>query len=125
MNEDIFKQHMENSTPKSRALYDRFVAMLDEIGSYTTHPAKSTITFKGTRRGFCGAHPKQDSLIGYFDLTRPLDPDPRIRSISPYTKRLFVHQFRIDSLEALDETFHAWLREAYTVGQGAHLKKPE
>lgn len=71
------------------------------------------------------AHPKKDSLIGYFDLTRELESDPRIRSISPYTKRLFVHHFRISSMEEMDETFRAWIQEAYGVGQGDHLKKTE
>lgn len=125
MDNDLVQQHMENGTPTSRALYERFVEMLDQIGPYTTHPAKTTITFKGTRRGFCGAHPKNDNLIGYFDLMRALEPDPRVRSVSPYTKKLFVHQFRITSLEEMDETFHGWLREAYRVGQGEHLSKTE
>jgi hypothetical protein len=123
MSDDLLKQHMENGTPNSRALYGRFVQILDEIGTYTTHPAKSTITFKGTRRGFCGAHPRKDRLIGYFDLTRAIEADPRIRSVSPYTQKLFVHQFRIASIEEMDETFQGWIREAYRVGQGDHLKK--
>ncbi len=125
MTEAIIKQHMANGTPKSRAMYDRFVQILDEIGRYTTHPAKTTITFKGTRRGFCGARPKNDNLIGYFDIMRELEPDPRIRSTSPYTKRLYVHHFRISSIEEMDETFQGWIREAYGVGQGDHLKKTE
>ncbi|NJL53970.1 hypothetical protein HC928_01605 [bacterium] len=61
MSEDIIKQHMEYGTPESRALYDRFIEILDDIGPYTIHPAKSTITFKGTRRGFCGAIPRKVS----------------------------------------------------------------
>jgi hypothetical protein len=125
MDENILKHHMENATPIGRALYDRFVEILNEIGTYTIHPAKSTITFKGIRRGFCGAHPKKDSLIGYFDLMRALESDPRVSSVSPYTKKLFVHQFRIFSLEEMDETFKSWLQEAYRVGQGDHLKKPD
>lgn len=125
MSENILKQHMENGTPNSRALYDRFIGILDEIGAYTVHPAKSTITFKGARRGFCGAHPKRDSLIGYFDLTRAIESDPRIRSVTPYTKRLFVHHFRISSIDEMDETFQSWIREAYRVGQGDHLKQSE
>ena len=125
MTEDLIGQHMQHGTPNSRALYDRFVAILDTIGPYTTHPAKTTITFKGTRRGFCGAHPKNDSLHGYFYLTRALAPDPRLRSVTPYTKRLFVHQFRVSTLDELDETFAGWLREAYRVGQGEHLKPTE
>ncbi|NJL53971.1 hypothetical protein HC928_01610 [bacterium] len=53
---------------------------------------------------------------------RAIDSDPRIRSVSPYTKKLFVHQFRITDLEEMDETFQGWIREAYLVGQGEHLK---
>jgi hypothetical protein len=61
-------------------------------------------------------------LRGYFDLQRQVT-DPRISSSSPYTKRLFVHQFRVTAPDELDEQFGAWLREAYQVGQGAHLLK--
>lgn len=125
MDENLIKQHMENGTPESRALFNRFVEILDEIGTYTTHPSKSTITFKGTRRGFCGAHPKKDKLIGYFDLTRELESDPRIRLTSPYTKSLYVYHFTITSIEEMDETFQAWIKEAYGVGQGDHLKKTD
>jgi hypothetical protein len=116
---------MKNGTPHSRALYDRLIQILNEIGTYTTHPAKSTITFKGARRGFCGAHPKQDNLIGYFDLMRIVEADPRIRSVFPYTAKLFVHHFRISSMAEMDATFQTWIREAYRVGQGDHLKKTE
>ena len=47
--------------------------------------------------------------------------DARIQRSSPYTKRLFVHRFRVVALEELDDEFGAWLCEAYAVGQGAHL----
>jgi hypothetical protein len=122
MDDSLIQQHMENGSPEGRQLYAKFITILDAIGPYTIHPAKSTITFKGVRRGFCGARPKGDQLVGYFDLTRRLGADPRVRSVSPYTKRLFVHQFRIATLSQMDETFDGWLREAYGVGQGEHLK---
>ena len=48
--------------------------------------------------------------------------DPRIPRAEPYTKRLFTHQFRITSLEQLDEEFAGWIREAYDVGDGAHMR---
>ncbi|MCU0514086.1 MAG: DUF5655 domain-containing protein [Anaerolineae bacterium] len=125
MSDAMLQQHMDRATPAGRALYDRLVHLLAEIGPYTVHPAKSTITFKGVRRGFCGAHPVQDSLKGYFDLTRALPPDARVRSVSPYTRRLFVHHFRVVALDEMDDTFHAWLREAYAVGRGDHLLPAE
>lgn len=113
---------MANASPQGRLLYARFVEILGAVGEYSVHPAKSTITFKGRRRGFCGAHPKGDALVGYFDLTRQLGPDRRLRTISPYTKKLFVHPFRILALDEMDEVFVGWLTEAFAVGQGEHLK---
>jgi hypothetical protein len=63
------------------------------------------------------------ALRGYLDLTRQVS-DPRILSSTPYTKRLYVHQYKITALDELDEQFAGWLAEAYAVGQGAHLAEP-
>jgi hypothetical protein len=41
--------------------------------------------------------------------------------VSPYTKRLFVHRFRLTAPDELDKEFAGWLLEAYAVGAGAHL----
>ena len=60
------------------------------------------------------------ALDGYLDLQRQVT-DPRIRRSAPYTKKLFVHQFRVTSLDQLDDQFAGWVAEAYAVGQGAHL----
>jgi hypothetical protein len=122
MDDPLLQQRMANASPHGLQLYLRFVALLDAIGSCSVHPAKSAITFKGSRRGFCGAHSKGDVLVGYFDLMRAVDADPRVRSVSPYMKTLYVHQFRIYALEQIDETFKQWLSEAYGVGRGDHLK---
>ena len=123
MDDMLLKQHMSNGTPMGRHLYLRLVRILDAIGPYTVHPARSTITFKGTRRGFCGAHPKGDCLVGYIDLMRRVENDPRIRSVSPYTKTLFVHHFRISSEDQMDDTFQGWIAQAYGVGRGDHLNR--
>jgi hypothetical protein len=48
--------------------------------------------------------------------------DARITRSAPYTKRLYVHHFRIDSLDQFDDCFVGWLRDAYQVGAGAHLE---
>jgi hypothetical protein len=97
--------------------------MLASIGPFTVSPAKTTITFKGMRRGFAGARPDRRGLIGYLDLQRIVE-DIRITSVAPYTKRLFVHHVRITTLDELDDEFAGWLSEAYAVGQGAHVGKP-
>jgi hypothetical protein len=123
MDDPVFKQHMASASPQGQQLYLRFVALLDAIGPYSVHPAKSTITFKGARRGFCGVHPKGDVFVGYFDLMPALHADPWVRSVSPYMKTHYVHQFRVTTLEQMDETFKQWLTEAYGVGRGDHLRR--
>ncbi|MGH9209068.1 MAG: DUF5655 domain-containing protein [Acidimicrobiales bacterium] len=101
-------------------LYERFITLVRDCGPFSYRVTKTAITLKGTRRGFAGAKPTKASLDGYLDLQRKLR-DPRIRRASPYTKRLFVHQFRVTSLDQLDGEFAGWVREAYDVGAGAHM----
>jgi hypothetical protein len=112
--------HLVGKPECSVALYHAFVGLIEACGDYTVSPSKTTITFKGDRRGFAGARPDNQGLVGYLDLQRRVT-DPRISSVSPYTKRLFVHHYRIRELNELDDEFANWVREAYAVGQGAHL----
>lgn len=114
------EQHLAGQPEFAVDLFHRFIAMVEAIGPFTYAVSKSTITLKGTRRGFAGARPFSGGLRGYFDLQREVS-DPRIRSVAPYTKRLFVHHFQVASAQELDDTFSGWLEEAYAVGEGAHL----
>ena len=113
--------HLRVCDPAVIRLYERFVELVQACGEFEVTVSKTAISFKGTRRGFAGAKPRKRWLDGYLDLQRQLT-DPRIRSASPYTKRLFVHQFRVEALDQLDEDFAGWVREAYDVGQGLHLE---
>jgi hypothetical protein len=117
------EDHLRDKPATVVALYRRFVELVQACGPFDSAVSKTAITFKGSRRGFAGAKPKAQSLDGYLDLQRRVE-DPRIRSAAPYTKRLVVHQFRVSALEQLDEEFAGWVREAYQVGQGAHLARP-
>jgi hypothetical protein len=114
------EDHLRDKPAAVVALYRRFVELVEACGPFDYAVSKTGITFKGRRRGFAGAKPKAHSLDGYLDLQRRVE-DPRIRSASPYTKRLLVHQFRISAPEQLDEEFAGWVREAYQVGEGGHL----
>jgi hypothetical protein len=116
--------HLGDKPAEVQAMYRRLVALIAACGPYEISVAKTAITFKGQRRGFAGAKPRRASLDGYFDLQRQVE-DPRILSSSPYTKRLFVHQFRVTDVAQLDSEFAGWIREAYAVGAGEHLEKRE
>lgn len=115
--------HLAGKPDDVVALYQRFIAFVNECGPFSYRVTKTAITLKGIRRGFAGAKPTNRSLDGYLDLQRKLRDDPRILRASGYTKRLFVHQFRITSLDQFDNEFAGWIREAYDVGDGAHMRE--
>lgn len=114
------ERHLLDKPAQVVALYDRFLELAGACGPFTLSVTKTAITLKGTRRGFAGLKPRSAWLDGYLDLQRRVE-DPRIRRAGPYTKRLFVHQFRVAAPEELDDTFAGWIAEAYAVGAGAHL----
>lgn len=113
--------HLRDADPAHVALWREVVALVESCGPVVVHAHKTTVTFAGTRRGFAGARPTRHGVDGFLDLQRPLGPDRRIRRVTPYTRRLFVHHFRVTSADDLDAEFAGWVREAYAVGQGAHL----
>jgi Domain of unknown function (DUF5655) len=115
------EHHLLGKPPEVVALYGRFVELAEACGPFTYSVAKSAITLKGSRRGFAGARPGGRALGGYLDLERRVQ-DPRITRAASFTSRLYVHQFRVTAPEELDEEFAGWLREAYRVGAGAHLR---
>jgi Domain of unknown function (DUF5655) len=117
------ERHLRDKPEHVVALYKRFIQLAEACGPFSYSVAKSAITLKGSRRGFAGLTPRQTSLTGYLDLQRRVI-DPRIQRSSPYTKRLFVHHFRVVAAEELDDEFATWLGEAYAVGQGNHLAAP-
>ncbi len=116
------EDHLRGKPASVVDLYRRFFQIVQRCGPVELSVARTAITFKGSRRGFAGAKPTNRSLDGYLDLQARLS-DPRIRRVDPYTKRLFVHHFRITSSDELDAEFASWVREAYQVGQGAHLQR--
>jgi hypothetical protein len=114
------ERHLLGKPPEVVALYHHFTRLVSACGPFTYSVSKSAITFKGARRGFAGARLGHRALGGYLDLQRRVD-DHRITRSSPYTSRLYVHQFRIETASQLDDEFAGWIREAYQVGGGAHL----
>ncbi|HEX4400089.1 MAG TPA: DUF5655 domain-containing protein [Galbitalea sp.] len=116
------EDHLRAGTPETIALFRELRSTLESLGPITTSVSKTTVTFKGPRRGFAGGRPLSKGVVGYLDLMRQLPDDRRIRSISPYGRNLFVHHYILTDAGDLDEEFSGWLREAYAVGCGAHLR---
>jgi hypothetical protein len=117
------ERHLLGQAPAVIALYHQFIQMAEACGPFTYAVSKTVITLKGTRRGFAGAALGKQSLGGYLDLQRRVE-DRRITRSEPYTKRLYVHQFRLREPGELDEQFAGFLNEAFQVGAGAHMANP-
>lgn len=113
------EKHLAEKSKGVVDIYERFIALVPACGPYAVSVTKTAVAFKGTRRGFAGAKPRKSSLDGFLDLQREVR-DERFLRASPYTKSLFVHQFRITNAAQLDGSFAARVEEAYQVGQGAH-----
>ncbi|WP_151525042.1 DUF5655 domain-containing protein [Serinicoccus kebangsaanensis] len=116
------EDHLRDAPPEHVALYRMIEKHLLSLDGVTVSVSKTTITFKGRRRGFAGARPTRRGFQGYRDLTRALHDDPRIRRVAPYTQRLYVHQYLVTSEADIDGTFRSYLHEAWRVGEGDHLR---
>ena len=115
------EDHLRDADAEHVALYRQVEALIRGQGDVEISPSKTTITFKGRRRGFAGARPTRKGVQGYLDLMRVVEDDRRITRVTPYTSRLFVHQYVLRSPEDLDGTFAGLLHEAFRVGEGDHL----
>lgn len=114
------RRHVSGWSDPIVEIYLRFISLVELCGPFTHSVSRSAITLKGERRGVAGAKPRVRRFDGYLVLERRVT-DRRIRTIFAYTKRLFVHQFRITDREELDASFARWIKEAYDVGAGRNL----
>ncbi len=116
--------HLRAGSDNTVALFEKIRALINSFGPGSVSVSKTTVTFKGTRRGFAGARPNKRAVVGYLDLMRQLPPDPRITRAAPYGKNLYVHHYVLRDETELDGQFSSWLLDAYAVGCGAHLQHP-
>ena len=69
---------------------------------------------------FAQVTPRRRWLDGHVVLARRLQ-HPRFRRIETFSPRNHLHAFRLEQPSDIDDTFAAWMREAYAVGEQRHL----
>jgi hypothetical protein len=112
--------HFAGKPPEIRALYDAVVACVKAIGPVRILPEKTRIAFQ-VRMSFAQVTPRRKWIDGHVVLARRFE-HPRFRSVQTFSPRNHLHTFRIESLSEIDDDFHAWLAEAYHVGEQRHLR---
>ena len=110
--------HFEGRSPKVRAIYEAFLALLESFGPVTVLPEKSRIAFQ-VRMSFAQLTTRRDWVLGHFVLARRAE-SPLFAKIETISPRNHVHHFRLDQPEAV-AALEAFGREAYAVGRQEHL----
>jgi hypothetical protein len=111
--------HFTGREPLVRELYELVAATIRSIGPVLILPEKTRIAFQ-VRMSFAQVTPRRRWLDGHVVLARRLE-HPRFRKIESFSPRNHVHVFRLERPSDIDETFVAWMREAYAVGEQRHL----
>jgi hypothetical protein len=112
-------RHFEGTDPTVRAIFDRLLEVVRELGPVIVLPERTRIALQ-VRMSFAALVPRQRWLDGHVVLARRLE-SPRFRRIDVYSPRNVVHLFRLGSPAEVDGEVAAWLAEAYAVGDQRHL----
>jgi hypothetical protein len=110
--------HFEGRSPKLRAIFDAFLALLEGFGPVIVLPEKTRIAFQ-VRMSFAQLTIRRDWVLGHLVLARRAESllFTKIETISP---RNHVRYFRLDDpAEVAALRDHA--REAYSIGRQDHL----
>ena len=115
------EDHLNGKGDEVRRLYAAFERLIRAAGPAERSVTKTAIVFKGRARVFAGVTPRRRTLSGFLDLMQPARDKPFTRA-SPYTSRLWVNRYVIESPDDLDDRFAQRVAEAHAIGDGAHRR---
>ena len=101
--------HFEGRSPKVRAIYEAFLAMLENFGPVTVLPEKTRIAFQ-VRMSFAQLTIRRDWVLGHLVLARRTE-DPLFTRVESFSPRNHLHAFRLDA-PAEVERLRAYAAEA-------------
>jgi hypothetical protein len=113
------EHHFTRREPVVREIYERVVTVVRSLGPVIILPEKTRIAFQ-VRMSFAQVTPRRRWVDGHVVLARRFE-HPRFRRIETISPRNHVHAFRLEQPGDIDDTFVAWMREAYDVGEQRHL----
>jgi hypothetical protein len=99
--------HLAAMSPEERAIWDRFVELVEATGPSEMIVTKSRVAFRSAHRIFTGGFFKTRRLELFFDLPEPVpesERDERFRQVWQHSRRLWTHRLKISSVEELDES---------------------
>lgn len=115
--------HLDPLGADERALWNRYVELVDAAGHSEMIVTKSRVAFRAPHRNFTGGFFKTRRLEIFFDLPEPVpesDRDDRFRAVWEHSRTIWVHRLKIERLEDLDDRLAAWLSASWD----AYSKRP-
>jgi hypothetical protein len=110
------EHHLNPLSPKERAIWQRYVELVDAAGQCTMIVTKSRIAFRAPHRNFTGGFFKTRRLELFFDLPLPVTEyarDHRFRAVWQHSPTIWVHRLKIERVEELDDQLAAWLADSW------------
>ena len=108
---------------EERAIWDRYVELVEAAGPSEMIVTKSRIAFRAAHRIFTGGFFKTRRLELFFDLPEPVPEaarDERFREVWEHSRRLWIHRLKIERVDELDGKLAEWLKESWA----AYSKPP-
>jgi hypothetical protein len=116
--------HLDDVSPRERAIWDRYLSVVESAGPSEMVVTKSRIAFRAAHRIFTGGFFKSGRFELFFDLPEPVweeDRDERFRQVWQQGKRLWVHRLKIEDAAQLDRKLARWLSDSHA----AYSKRPD
>jgi hypothetical protein len=106
--------HFRGRPPERRKTYDRWLAAARACGKVRAYGQKSRITIMARVR-FAGAVVHESYVNGHLWMRRRVE-HPVLRRTDDFGRLGFVHHFRLERPDDVDDALRALIREAYRVG---------
>jgi len=118
------ESHFEGKPPKTRELFDAFIAAIRERGGpVKILPEKTRIAFQ-VRMSFAAVMARGGYLRGHLVLAERHD-DPCFYKIETFSPRNHLHAFELREMSQLsDPQLGQYIAPAYAVGCQDHLSAP-
>jgi hypothetical protein len=108
------EKHFEGKSPEVTALYHHYLGLIQTIRPVNIELKEMGIAFL-VRVRFGGAVLRKKWLEARLWLKHPVE-HPCLRRIEKVGPGDFIHYFRIQSVDEMNESFVSFLRESYAIG---------
>lgn len=97
-----------------RAIYDRLLAELAQVGPFRVEPKKSSIHL-ARRTGFAGVHLRKTGIVLNLRTALPIE-SPRVVKREQVSAHRYHNEVKLTSPDEIDPELLGWLRDAYDLG---------